>query len=99
MSQGLQEKKTSPKLELPTIYARYLQFTEKNTCQNSTSEDAHLVTLGVFKQALIKKHGNLVRGFRTGLANDQLILPKTQFLKLGLRFLGGRHDGFNIVVQ
>lgn len=52
-----------------------------HSLKKQQANDAHLVTLGVFKQALIKKHGNLVRGFRTGLANDQLILPKTQFLK------------------
>lgn len=52
-----------------------------HSLKKQQANDARLVTLGVFKQALIKKHGNLVRGFRMGLANDQLILPKTQFLK------------------
>jgi len=53
-----------------------------HSLRKQQANEAHEETLSVFKQTLIKKHGNLVRAWRIAFAsNDQLSIPKPQFLK------------------
>ncbi|CAK8985592.1 unnamed protein product [Durusdinium trenchii] len=63
-----------------------------HSLRKQQEKDAHQETLELFKQALVKKYGNLVRAWRNGLSNnDLLILPKTQFLK-ACSILGWAHE-------
>ena len=67
-----------------SVYIK-LSFVEICDFIHPSAEEAHEETLSVFKQTLIKKHGNLVRAWRIAFAsNDQLSIPKPQFLTLGI---------------